>query len=135
MFTTNEKKAIVFAMNAMVNADGYKHPNEKNLYNVIYQSLNIDSREASSIMAYMLDASTSLLGNSAFEEHLDVIRGMNIEKKKDLISILTTLAAIDGNIDNNENQLLTHYRIVCDLPYTEYSTTDAVKNATKFIIR
>ena len=125
MFTTNEKKAIVFAMNAMVNADGYKHPNEKNLYNVIYQSLNIDSREASSIMAYMLDASNPLLGNSAFEEHIDVIRGMNIDKKKDLISILTTLAAIDGNIDNNENQLLTH----------EYSTTDAVKNATKFIIK
>lgn len=135
MFTTDEKKVIVFAMNAMVNADGYKHPNEKNLYNAVWKSLNIDNREASSIMAFMLDASSSLLGNSAHEEHLDVIRNMNIEKKKYLISILTTLAAIDGNIDNNENQLLTHYRIICNLPYTEYSTTDAIKNATKFIIK
>ena len=132
IFNTQEKKAIVLAMKAMIDADNVRHPNEKLIYDCIYNSLNISYDESISIMAFVTD---SYYNSDIVDEHLTIIANMEMDKKKDVISILTTLAAIDKNIDDRENDLLTQYRIVCDLPYTKYSFLEAMQNAKKYIVK
>lgn len=130
IFSSQEKKAIVLAMKLMIDADHVRHPNEKLIYDCIYKSLNISYDESIAIMAFM-----SSFIDDAINEHFSIIANMDIEKKKDVISILTTLAAIDKHIDNSENELLTQYRLVCELPYTKYSLLEAMQNAQKYIVK
>ena len=70
----------------------------------------------------------------SLRKHLDTIGRWSLEKRKDLISILTVTAFIDKNLDNRENEVLKQYRIACGLSYTDYSMLDAMQDAKKYII-
>lgn len=125
-FSTNEKKSIVCAMKTMIDADGYKDSNEKFVFDTVYAYMNVSMDDASKIMAFMLDASNPLLSNSAFKEQATIICSMSIEKKKFLISVLAAIACCDGELCRQESELLASYRMICDLPSSVFSLSDAL---------
>ena len=45
------------------------------------------------------------------------------------------MAAIDKDVDERENKLLTQYRITCGLDYKDYSMLEAMQDAKKYIIK
>ena len=131
-FTNLDKREVILAMKFMIEADGINHPSEKALFDCIYNSLNISNEEGLAIMNYFKEAKNDMV--LSLRKHLDTIGRWSLEKRKDLISILTVTAFIDKNLDNRENELLKQYRIACGLSYTDYSMLDAMQDAKKYII-
>ena len=131
-FSNLDKKEVILAMKMMMEADNISHPSEKALFDCIYKSLNISTEEGSAIMNYFIETKQDIA--TYLKRHLDIIGSWSLEKRKDLISILTVTAFIDKKLDDNENKLLTQYRIACGLNYTDYSMLDAMKDAKKYII-
>lgn len=131
-FSNLDKKEVILAMKMMMEADNISHPSEKALFDCIYKSLNISNEEGLVIMNYFIETKQDIA--TSLKRHLDIIGSWSLEKRKDLISILTVTAFIDKKLDDNENKLLTQYRIVCGLNYTDYSMLDAMKDAKKYII-
>lgn len=131
-FSNLDKKEVILAMKMMVEADNISHPSEKALFDCIYKSLNISNEEGLVIMNYFIETKQDIA--TSLKRHLDIIGSWSLEKRKDLISILTVTAFIDKKLDDNENKLLTQYRIACGLNYTDYSMLDAMKDAKKYII-
>ena len=132
-FTNLDKREVILAMKFMIEADGINHPSEKALFDCIYNSLNISNEEGLAIMNYFKEAKNDMV--ISLKKHLDTIGLWTLEKRKDLISILTVTAFIDKNLDNRENRLLEQYRIACGLDYNDYSMLDAMQDAKKHIIR
>lgn len=132
VFSNLDKKEVILAMKMMIEADNISHPSEKALFDCIYKSLNISTEEGSAIMNYFIETKQDIA--TYLKRHLDIIGSWSLEKRKDLISILTVTAFIDKKLDDNENKLLTQYRIACGLNYTDYSMLDAMKDAKKYII-
>ena len=132
VFSNLDKKEVILAMKMMIEADNISHPSEKTLFDCIYKSLNISTEEGSAIMNYFIETKQDIA--TYLKRHLDIIGSWSLEKRKDLISILTVTAFIDKKLDDNENKLLTQYRIACGLNYTDYSMLDAMKDAKKYII-
>ena len=132
IFTTLDKREVVLAMKLMIEADAVHHPSEKLMFDCIYNSLNISNTEGLAIMDYFVETQNN---KGAIEKHLSTISRWSLDKKKDLISILTVMATIDKNIDDKESKLLTQYRINCGLDYEGFSFLEAMKNAKKFIIK
>ncbi len=131
-FSNLDKKEVILAMKMMMEADNISHPSEKALFDCIYKSLNISNEEGLVIMNYFIETKQDIA--TSLKRHLDIIGSWSLEKRKDLISILTVTAFIDKKLDDNENKLLTQYRIACGLNYTDYSMLDAMKDAKKYII-
>ena len=131
-FSNLDKKEVILAMKMMMEADNISHPSEKALFDCIYKSLNISNEEGLVIMNYFIETKQDIA--TSLKRHLDIIGSWSLEKRKDLISILTVTAFIDKKLDDNENKLLTQYRIACGLNYTDYSMLDAIKDAKKYII-
>ena len=131
-FSNLDKKEVILAMKMMMEADNISHPSEKALFDCIYKSLNISTEEGSAIMNYFIETKQDIA--TYLKRHLDIIGSWSLEKRKDLISILTVTAFIDKKLDDYENKLLTQYRIACGLNYTDYSMLDAMKDAKKYII-
>lgn len=131
-FSNLDKKEVILAMKMMMEADNISHPSEKALFDCIYKSLNISNEEGLVIMNYFIETKQDI--TTSLKRHLDIIGSWSLEKRKDLISILTVTAFIDKKLDDNENKLLTQYRIACGLNYTDYSMLDAMKDAKKYII-
>ena len=131
-FNTLEKREIVFAMQLMINADNRKHPSEKLIFDCIYNALNISVEEALSFMSYFSDVQNN---TDTIDKHFSAISNWSIDKRKDLISILTVLATIDKNVDDRENKLLVNYRIACGLSYTDYSMLEAMQDVKKYIVK
>lgn len=131
-FSNIDKKEVILAMKMMMEADNISHPSEKALFDCIYKSLNISNEEGLVIMNYFIETKQDIA--TSLKRHLDIIGSWSLEKRKDLISILTVTAFIDKKLDDNENKLLTQYRIACGLNYTDYSMLDAMKDAKKYII-
>ena len=131
-FSNLDKKEVILAMKMMMEADNISHPSEKALFDCIYKSLNISNKEGLVIMNYFIETKQDIA--TSLKRHLDIIGSWSLEKRKDLISILTVTAFIDKKLDDNENKLLTQYRIACGLNYTDYSMLDAMKDAKKYII-
>ena len=132
VFSNLDKKEVILAMKMMIEADNISHPSEKALFDCIYKSLNISTEEGLAIMNYFIETKQDIA--TYLKRHLDIIGSWSLEKRKDLISILTVTAFIDKKLDDNENKLLTQYRIACGLNYTDYSMLDAMKDAKKYII-
>ena len=132
VFTNLDKREVVLAMKLMVEADGVNHSSEKALFDCIYNSLNISNEEGLVIMNYFKEVKNDMA--LSLKRHLDTIGCWTLEKRKDLISILTVTAFIDRNLDNRENELIKQYRIACGLSYTDYSILDAMQDAKKYII-
>ncbi len=132
-FNASDKKEIVFAMKLMMEADNVQHPTEKLMFDCIYKSLNISDEEGLVIMKHFKECQKDLA--TSLIKHLSIVSSWPLEKKKDLISILTVMATIDKNIDKTENQLLTRYRITCGIDYTDYSLVEAMQDAKKYIIK
>lgn len=128
-FTLLEKKAIVLAMQRMIAADNISHPNEKVVFDRVYESLNISGEEGLSFLNELITMQINM------SDHYSTISNMDLEKRKDLISILTVMATIDRDLDEREKDILSEYRLFCDLPYTKYSLLEALKNANKYILR
>ena len=131
-FSNLDKKEVILAMKMMMEADNISHPSEKALFDCIYKSLNISNEEGLVIMNYFIETKQDIA--TSLKRHLDIIGSWSLEKRKDLISILTVTAFIDKKLDDNENKLLTQYRIACGLNYTDYAMLDAMKDAKKYII-
>ncbi len=131
-FSNIDKKEVILAMKMMMEADNISHSSEKALFDCIYKSLNISNEEGLVIMNYFIETKQDIA--TSLKRHLDIIGSWSLEKRKDLISILTVTAFIDKKLDDNENKLLTQYRIACGLNYTDYSMLDAMKDAKKYII-
>ncbi len=131
-FSNLDKKEVILAMKMMMEADNISHPSEKALFDCIYKSLNISNEEGLVIMNYFIETKQDIA--TSLKRHLDIIGSWSLEKRKDLISILTVTAFIDKKLDDYENKLLTQYRIACGLNYTDYSMLDAMKDAKKYII-
>ena len=131
-FSNLDKKEVILAMKMMMEADNISHPSEKALFDCIYKSLNISNEEGLVIMNYFIETKQDIA--TSLKRHLDIIGSWSLEKRKDLISILTVTAFIDKKLDDNENKLLTQYRIACGLNYTDYSMLDAMKDAKKYIV-
>ena len=131
-FSNLDKKEVILAMKMMMEADNIIHPSEKALFDCIYKSLNISNEEGLVIMNYFIETKQDIA--TSLKRHLDIIGSWSLEKRKDLISILTVTAFIDKKLDDYENKLLTQYRIACGLNYTDYSMLDAMKDAKKYII-
>ena len=121
------------AMKFMIEADNINHPSEKALFDCVYNSLDISNEEGLSIMNYFKDAQNDMV--ISLKNHLSTISSWNLDKKKNLISILTVMATIDKNIDERESKLLTQYRITCGLSYEDYSMLEAMQDAKKYIIK
>lgn len=132
-FNNLDKREVILAAKFMIEADNVNHPSEKAMFDCLYNSLNISNEEGLSIMNYFKEAQRDMV--TSLKKHLSIIGSWSLEKKKDLISILTVMAAIDKNIDERESKLLTQYRITCGLDYTDYSMLEAMQDAKKFIIR
>ena len=131
-FSNLDKKEVILAMKMMMEADNISHPSEKALFDCIYKSLNISNEEGLVIMNYFIETKQDIA--TSLKRHFDIIGSWSLEKRKDLISILTVTAFIDKKLDDNENKLLTQYRIACGLNYTDYSMLDAMKDAKKYIV-
>lgn len=133
IFSRLDKKEVVLAMKFMIEADNINHPSEKALFDCIYNSLNISTEEGLSIMNYFKETRNDMV--TSLKNHLSTISNWSLDKKKNLISILTVLATIDKNIDEREEKLLTQYRLTCGLSYTDYSLLEAMQDAKKYIIK
>lgn len=99
-FNTLDKKEVVLAMKLMMEADNIQHPSEKLIFDCIYKSLAISNEEGLSIMNYFKETQRDMA--TSLRKHLSTIGSWSLEKKKDLISILTVMATIDKNIDERE---------------------------------
>lgn len=133
VFSNLDKREVLLAVKLMIEADNVKHPSEKALFDCLYNSLDISNEEGFSIMNYFKETQHDM--GTSFKKHLSTIRNWSLEKKKDLISILTVMAAIDKDVDERENKLLTQYRITCGLDYKDYSMLEAMQDAKKYIIK
>lgn len=132
VFTNFDKREVILALKLMIEADNINHPSEQAIFNCIYKALNISNAEGLSIMNYFKETKNDM--HASLKKHLDTVGCWSLEKKKDLIAILTATAFIDKNLDNRENELLKNYRIACGLDYTEYSMLEAMQDAKKYII-
>ena len=133
IFSSLDKKEVILAMKFMIEADNINHPSEKTLFDCVYSSLDISNEEGLSIMNYFKDAQNDMV--ISLKNHLSTISSWTLDKKKNLISILTVMATIDKNIDERESKLLTQYRITCGLSYEDYSMLEAMQDAKKYIIK
>lgn len=132
-FSNLDKREVILAMKFMMEADNINHPSEKAIFDCIYKSLNISDAEGLSIMEYFKEIKIDMV--SSLKKHFSTISNWCLEKRKDLISILTVTAFIDNKLDDKENELLIKYRITCGLDYTDYSMLEAMQDAKKYIIQ
>lgn len=133
VFSNLDKREVLLAVKFMIEADSVNHPSEKAMFDCLYNSLNISTEEGLSIMNYFKETQSDMV--TSLKKHLSTIGSWSLEKRKDLIAILTVMAAIDKNVDEREGKLLTQYRIACGLDYTNYSMLEAMQDAKKYIIR
>lgn len=115
-------------MQLMMSVDGISHPAKKRIFDNVYKSLNISYEEGLSFLNYSKSSQINM------DEHYSIISKMDLEKKKDLISILTVLSTIGKDFNNEKSELLTGHRAFCDLTYKEYSMLQALLDAKKYIV-
>lgn len=125
--STIEKREFILAMQSMIAIEG-SHPSKKRIFDSVYKVLDVDYSEGISFLNYINGSRIN------WNEHYAVIRRMDIEKKKSLISVLTVLSTIGDGFKNEKAELLTGYRACCDLSYAAFSTLDAVITASKYIL-
>ncbi len=129
-YTLEEKKAIVLALKALIDADNNRHPSEANLFNTLFKYL-VKPSEAASVMAYAIDA--TIMPEIAFNQHVEVLREMMLWKKKEFISMLTILAIIDNDVDIRETEAICYYRKICEISEQSFSSADAIIHSKTFL--
>ena len=109
-FTESQKQAINILTMLMVYADGKVHPRELQYSFTVYKKIGID------------ETIINFMHTSSPDEAMRTVREMTSSQREFVAAFLTSVAAVDGEIANEERDYLNNFSLICNLPHLSHDS-------------